>query len=139
MFARAQGVPGRPHIAAVLLERNPGRFETMQQLFDEYTSRLFSARADVAKLLANMASIRQEVRAMEQTIPTLKNLVQTYRRALLEGNADVLTYYNAWDNLISRELDLLNLQLNLADQKIALEIASGTYLGDGSDSKAVTQ
>jgi predicted metal-dependent phosphoesterase TrpH len=36
VFARATGVPGRPHIAAVLMEHNPGRFESIQQIFDEY-------------------------------------------------------------------------------------------------------
>lgn len=36
VFERVSGVPGRPHIAAVLMERNPGRFESMQQIFDEY-------------------------------------------------------------------------------------------------------
>ncbi len=36
VLARAGGVPGRPHIAAVLLERNPGRFESIEQIFEEY-------------------------------------------------------------------------------------------------------
>ena len=36
VFARAKGVPGRPHIVAVLMERNPGQFESVQQIFDEY-------------------------------------------------------------------------------------------------------
>ena len=36
VLARAQGVPGRPHIAAVLLERNPEKFNSPQQIFDEY-------------------------------------------------------------------------------------------------------
>lgn len=36
VFARAAGVPGRPHIAAVLMERNPGKFDNIQQIFDEY-------------------------------------------------------------------------------------------------------
>jgi 3',5'-nucleoside bisphosphate phosphatase len=36
VFSRVRGVPGRPHIAAVLLESNPGRFESIQQIFDEY-------------------------------------------------------------------------------------------------------
>lgn len=36
VFARATGVPGRPHIATVLLERNPGRFDSIKQIFDEY-------------------------------------------------------------------------------------------------------
>lgn len=36
VFARASGVPGRPHIAQVMFEFNPGRFQTIQQIFDEY-------------------------------------------------------------------------------------------------------
>lgn len=36
VFARARGVPGRPHIAAVLMDRNPDKFESIQQVFDEY-------------------------------------------------------------------------------------------------------
>ncbi len=36
VFARASGVPGRPHIAAVLLERHPGRFDSIGQIFQEY-------------------------------------------------------------------------------------------------------
>ena len=117
-----------------IFDRNQGKIAiehaTRQQLFDEYTSRLFGARADVAKLLTNMASIHKQIRSMEQSIPTLRNLVQTYHRALLEGNADVLTYYNTRDELMARQLDLLSLKLNLADQRVALEIAAGSYLED---------
>lgn len=36
VLAQASGVPGRPHIASVLLARNPGRFDSWQQIFDEY-------------------------------------------------------------------------------------------------------
>ncbi len=39
VFARVRGVPGRLHIAQVLLERNPERFQSIQQIFDEFLSR----------------------------------------------------------------------------------------------------
>lgn len=39
VLARAKGVPVRLHIAQVLLERNPDRFWSIQQIFDEYLSR----------------------------------------------------------------------------------------------------
>ncbi len=39
VFARTRGVPGRLHIAQVLLERNPERFQSIQQIFDEFLSR----------------------------------------------------------------------------------------------------
>jgi len=115
-----------------VFDRNQGNIAiaraTRKQLFDEYVSRLFTARADVARLLTDMASVRQQIRSVEASIATQKNLVQVYHRALLEGNADVLTYYNARDQLISQNLALLTLRRSLADQTIALEIAAGTYL-----------
>lgn len=60
VLERVTGVPGRPHIAAVLMERNPGRFESIQQIFDEYlgagkkahVQRLFSLTvADAADVI----------------------------------------------------------------------------------------
>jgi predicted metal-dependent phosphoesterase TrpH len=36
VFALTKGVPGNPHIAQVMLRRNPARFSSWQQLFDEY-------------------------------------------------------------------------------------------------------
>lgn len=36
VFAKTQGTPGRPHIAATLLEKYPDRFKNLQQIFDEY-------------------------------------------------------------------------------------------------------
>ncbi|MFQ5576749.1 MAG: PHP domain-containing protein, partial [Anaerolineae bacterium] len=35
VLRRTSGVPGRPHIVSVLLERNPGRFKTVQPVFEE--------------------------------------------------------------------------------------------------------
>jgi outer membrane protein TolC len=118
-----------------IFNRNQGRVAietaTRKKLFDEYISRLFTARADVARLLADMASLSQQIKTTEKSIPTLSNLVQTYYHALLEGNADVISYYNARDELIARQFELLTLKRNLADQTIALEIAAGEYLGSG--------
>lgn len=44
VFNRVSGVPGRPHIAAVLLERNPNHFNNIQQIFDEYLGSSGKAR-----------------------------------------------------------------------------------------------
>jgi cobalt-zinc-cadmium efflux system outer membrane protein len=124
-----------------IFNRNQGNIAiqraTRQQLFDEYLSRLFTARADVARLRANIASLRQQIGSMRQSIQTLKRLVQTYHHALLQGNADVLTYYNARDTYISRTLDLITMKRHLADQRIALEIAAGEYL-ENQPHKAVS-
>jgi predicted metal-dependent phosphoesterase TrpH len=50
VLAKASGVPGRPHIATVLMERNPGRFENIQQIFDEYLGT--GAKAHVGRQFA---------------------------------------------------------------------------------------
>ena len=121
-----------------IFDRNQGRIAiqeaTRKQLFDEYADRLFEARANVATLLADMASLKQQIGAMKKSLPTLEDVVQRYHRALLEGIADVLTYYNAVNELITKKLQLLRLEQQLVDQNIALEIAAGMYLG-GSETK----
>jgi len=50
VFTRASGVPGRPHIAAVLMERNPGHFASTQQIYDEYLG--VHAKAHVGRSFA---------------------------------------------------------------------------------------
>ena len=60
-----------------------------------------------------------------KAVAALESLVHTYYTAMLEGNADALVYYNARDELIAGRLAVLDLQLKLADQFIALEIESG--------------
>lgn len=127
-------------ISLPFFDHNQGRIAieraTRRQLFDEYLARLFEAQSNVAKSLTNIQSLHQQIKATEQYIPTLQNLVQTYHRALLEGNADVLSYYNARDELIATHIALLSLQLQLVDQFIALEIAGGEYLGQTQSTEA---
>ncbi len=119
-------------------DRNQGRIAiqeaTRKQLFDEYVDRLFIARANVATLRSDMSSLKEQIGAMKKSLPTLEDVVQRYHRALLEGIADVLTYYNAVNELITKKLQLLRLEQQLVDQNIALEIAAGMYLG-GSETK----
>jgi len=121
-------------------DRNQGQIAiqraTRRRLFDEYVDRLFEARSNVATILADMASIKEQIGATERALPTLKDVVEKYRRALLEGMADVLSYYNVVNELITKRLELLRLKQSLMDQNIALEIAAGRYLG-GEEAKGV--
>ncbi len=50
VFDRVGGVPGRPHIAAVLIERNPGKFANVGQVFAEYLG--VGARAHIRRQFA---------------------------------------------------------------------------------------
>ena len=115
-----------------LFDRNQGAIAiesaTRARLFDEYVSRLFEARGEVARILADINSLQRQAEAAENSIPILQNVVESYRMALLQGNADVLTYYNARADLITKRLELIDLKRQLADMHVALEIAAGRYL-----------
>jgi outer membrane protein, heavy metal efflux system len=115
-----------------LFDRNQGAIAvenaTRTKLFDEYVARLFEARGEVARILADMSSLLRQAEAAENSIPILQNVVESYRIALLQGNADVLTYYNARADLITKRLELVDLKRQLADMHVALEIAAGRYL-----------
>jgi outer membrane protein TolC len=116
-----------------LFDRNQGAIAiekaTRVKLFDEYVARLFEARGEVARILANINSLQQQSDAAEKSIPTLQNVVESYHRALLQGNADVLTYYNARTELTAKKMELIGIKRQLADMHVALEIAAGRYLG----------
>jgi outer membrane protein TolC len=117
-----------------LFDRNQGMIAaeraTRQKLFDEYVSRVFQARVDVAMLLADIRAVMPQIAAATAAIPDLRQLVETYRIAVDQGNADVLSYYTAQNDLAQKEIALVKLKQGLVDDKIALEIAVGRYLPD---------
>lgn len=114
-----------------IFDRNQGQIAleraTRQQLFDEYSSRLFTATAEVGRALADMASTKQQIHAAEAFLANLHSLVHLYNTAVLEGNADILSYYTARNTLATQQLELLKLKQTLAELGIALEIAAGRY------------
>jgi len=116
-----------------LFDRNQGAIAvenaTRTKLFDEYVARLFETRGQVGRLIADMSSLQRQIEATEGSIPVLQNLVDSYRLALLQHNADAVTYYNARGDLIAKRLELVDLERQYADMHVALEIASGRYLG----------
>ena len=100
---------------------------TRQQLFDEYSNREFQAKADIAELLVTITSLNKQIESVNHAIPNLETLVNAYRVAIEHGQIDVLNYYTAWNNWIEKRVELLTLQLQLVEARIALEIATGIY------------
>ena len=114
-----------------ILDQNQGVIAlasaTRQQLFDEYSNREFQAKADIAELLVTITSLNKQIKSVNHAIPDLETLVNTYRVAIEHGQIDVLNYYTAWNNWIEKRVELLTLQLQLVEARIALEIATGIY------------
>ena len=114
-----------------ILDQNQGVIAlasaTRQQLFDEYSNREFQAKADIAELLVTITSLNKQIKSVNHAIPDLETLVNAYRVAIEHGQIDVLNYYTAWNNWIEKRVELLTLQLQLVEARIALEIATGIY------------
>lgn len=119
-----------------VFDRNQGHIAieraTRKQLFDEYVDRIYKAQSNIATILADIQSVNQQIHTTEETVKTLERLVNTYYKAFLEGNADVISYYNARNELIFKQIDVFKLKQTLSDLGIALEIAAGRYL-DGPE------
>ena len=124
-----------------LFDRNQGGIAlesaTRSKLFDEYVARVFEARGEVAHILANVESLRRQREVAERSIPTMQKVVESYGVALRQGNADVVTYYNARAELTAKQLELIDLNHQLDDLRVGLEIASGGYLAQGDKKGAI--
>jgi outer membrane protein, heavy metal efflux system len=114
-------------------DRNQGRIAAeragRKQLFDEYIARVFEAHSKIATILGDMKSLKKQIEATEQSFQISTHLLETYKKALEEGNADILVYNNARDETDNLQLKILQLKRDLSDMGIALEIAAGKYIG----------
>ncbi len=114
-----------------LFDRNQGRialeYATRKTLFDEYVNRVFEARSEVATLAANLRALNGQIETAQAAEPGLQRLVEAYRRATNQGQADVLSYYTAWNNLAQQQIEILSLEQQLAETRIALELATGRF------------
>jgi outer membrane protein TolC len=63
-------------------------------------------------------------------VPILEELVRTYEDALAAGNADILSFYGARNDLAKKTIEILKLKQELVELRIGLELASGRYLED---------
>jgi outer membrane protein TolC len=119
-----------------LFDRNQGNIATeratRQLLFDEFTNRVFEARADIASALVDIRSLNQQIAAAESAVRSLQKLVEVSQTALQQGNADVISAYASRNNLLQKRIEVVKLKLQLSDARIALEIASGCYLPSSS-------
>ena len=114
-----------------IFDRNQGRiaFEkaTRQQLFDEYTARVFEARADLADLSEGIRALDALAAHGEAAITDLERLAEAYGAALARGQADAMSAYAAWNNLVQKRIEVAALHQQLAEAQIALGLAAGLY------------
>lgn len=114
-----------------IFNRNQGNIAieraTRQRLLDEYTNRVFQTRNDIAKLLVTIHWLNDQVATAQAGKPILQKLVVTLREALRQGQATVVLYYSALINLTAKQIQILTYQQQLIDTLITLELETGYY------------
>jgi len=100
---------------------------TRRQLFDQYVDRLFQARADVAKLLAQVRGLGERIATARAALPSLEKVVRTYQIGVRDEEVDVLSYYQARTDLTAKRIEILDLEDQQAEARSGLELAGGLY------------
>ncbi len=100
---------------------------TRQRLFDEYVDRVAQARSDVTQFLNAVNNLNQQIAAALATQADLQGLEQNYREAMKENFISRAAYNGILDQLTQKRLEVINLQGQLMESKLALELASGFY------------
>lgn len=115
-----------------IFDRNQGNISiekaTRQKLFDEYTDRVFEARADIATGLAAIRSLNLQINTLESAVPIAQHLLDTAREAFQQGNTDVMSYEQARREYDTKLLLLIKLKEQLIQAGSALEIAGGRII-----------
>lgn len=97
---------------------------TRTALKAEYDARLFATRADLEEAQATLAELARQYAALEQDLPEIARYAAATRRAADRGDLALATAIAAEQTLRDRQLLLLSLEQSLAEQVIALELAS---------------
>lgn len=114
-----------------LFDRNQGNIAiegaTRKRLFDEYTNRVFEARSDIAAALVDIHALNAQIAQAQSALPAFRHVVETSGKAVADGNAEILGHYTLQNALTQKSLDILKLKQQLAQARIALEIAAAWH------------
>lgn len=99
---------------------------TRAQLKAEFDARLFTTRADVVDAVAILANLARQRQALTGGLPVLRQYADATARASERGDLARATGVAALQAVRDRELALLVLDQQAAEQTIALELLSGS-------------
>jgi predicted metal-dependent phosphoesterase TrpH len=146
VFSLVRGVPGRPHIAKVVMCRNPGRFASKEELFAEYltvggkayTQRSFSLTlAEAIQVVVKAGGV--PVLAHPGAYDKVKDIEAVIRRAQeigLQGLEIAYTYNKNRPHygMASTEMQALIARFKaLADELGLVKTGGSDFHGEGKD------
>lgn len=119
-----------------LLNRNRGNIAieqaTRQKLRDEYQVRVQAARNAIRAILDQQRLDREQLGNIEAALDQLEPVIQRSDLAARSALIDALAYANARAALLAKQAERLNLQQQIAEQRVALR----TLLGIAPDASS---
>lgn len=118
------------------LNRNRGNIAiekaTRQRLFDEYQQRVRAARGEIQGLLSQQALDKAQLDHVRAAAAELSVALDRSGLAFKSNNIDLLAYTNAHAALLAKQVEQVNLEQQLAEQRVGLETLLGAYAGTES-------
>lgn len=115
-----------------LFNRNRGNIAiagaTRKKLRDEYQIRLNSAYSEIAVALENQPLIEEQLQRARQAVVELRDVADRAEQAYRTGNFAAADYTRLRIALLDKQIETLNLEEALMEQRIALETLLGPDL-----------
>ncbi len=103
---------------------------TRSALKAEYEARLFQTRAQIAAAVSGLAIVKNQRTDLIRQLPGLQRFAASTRRAANRGDLALATAETAEQSLRDKQLALVNVTQAIAEQLIALELLTGSPMGN---------
>jgi outer membrane protein TolC len=118
-----------------LLNRNRGNIAiekaTRNKLFDEYGLRLQAGRNEVAGIIEQQRLDVAQLARVDAAVGELAAALARSELAFRTSNADALLYANARAALLAKQVEQVNLQQAVAEQRVGLQTVLGVNPSKG--------
>lgn len=101
---------------------------TRERLYDEYQARLNEAYAQVKSLLAQLHMASRQYKEASSVLPEMEKTAARAKAALDAGNLGITTYTDLQAALLKKQLEAVNLEQTLLDERAALQTLLGNKL-----------
>ena len=112
-----------------ILNRNRGNIAiektTRQKLYDDYQQRLNIAHSDIHKILADQRIGRLQLQEIQTGLAQLTSAVRQMEIAFQHKNVDTFAYVNVMSALLAKQIEEINLQQMMLEQRVALQTLIG--------------
>ena len=118
-------------IGLPLFDRNQAKIAaataTRKELFDEYASRLFSAREDVAALRSKWATAAKQIGTLRNTLPSLRRRAAACETAMESGDQTRESCLPLTEAALAGEAEFLQHRRLQDELGVSLDLVTGTW------------